>query len=248
MAQEQAKQLLQQGIAAARGGQADVARQLFRQAARFDPRNEAAWQWLITVAEDNNERIFCLKQLLAINPQNDRARDALQRLSAEPAATTPAPAAAQPPQRPTPTGIGVPTLDDDQYARLQQAADDFLRRYNPEPVDRLNIQWAQKRKGRYGEGGATRLRRMSFAAAVLAVIVIVVGLAVLVNQVGLPGGGGDNEASVALTRIPTGTPLPGLTPMAGDQFATPFPSAMARPRWICFSRRVRRTGQLVIHP
>jgi tetratricopeptide (TPR) repeat protein len=228
MAQEQAKQLLQQGIAAARGGQADVARQLFRQAARFDPRNEAAWQWLITVAEDNNERVFCLKQLLAINPQNDRARDALQRLSAEPATPAPAPAAGEPEQRSAPTGIGVPALDDDKYARLQQAADDFLRRYNPEPVDRLNIQWVQKRKGRYGEGGATRLRRMTYAAAVLLVLIAVGGLVFLVNQVGLPGSSsGGNEVSLALTRIPTGTPLPGLTPMAGDEFATPFPSAMA---------------------
>ncbi len=233
MAQEQAKQLLQQGIAAARGGQADVARQLFRQAARSDPQSEAAWQWLITVAEDNNERIFCLKQLLAINPQNERARDALQRLNAEPVAPsavpTAAPAAAQPQpqQRQPPAGIGVPTLDNEKYTRLQQAADDFLRRYNPEPVDRLNIRWTQKRKRRYGEGGATRLRQMMYAAAVLFIIVAAGAIVFLVSQVGLPGGGEGDKVSEALTRIPTGTPMPGLTPMVGDVSPTPFPTEMA---------------------
>jgi tetratricopeptide (TPR) repeat protein len=229
MAQEQAKQLLQQGIAAARGGQADMARQLFRQAARLDPRNEAAWQWLITVAEDNNERVFCLKQLLVINPQNERARDALQRLGAESAAPAATPTAQQQPARQAPVGISVPILDDDKYARLQQAADDFLRRYNPEPVDRLNIEWVQKQRGRYGEGGATRLRRVMYVAAALLVVVLGGGLIFLVSQVGLPGGGGGEKVAILSTRVPTGTPLPGLTPMVGDLTPTPFPEQMSVP-------------------
>jgi hypothetical protein len=229
MGQEQAKQLLQQGIAAARGGQADMARQLFRQAARLEPRNEAAWQWLITVAEDNNERSFCLKQLLAINPQNERAREALQRLSAEQPGQ-PAAAAAQPrpERRQTPPGITVPILDDDKLARLQQAADDFLRRYNPEPADRLNIRWVHKQKRRYGEGGATRLRRTMYAAAILLIVVLVGGLMMVASNVGLPGSGG-KESALLSTRIPSLTPTLTLTPTIGGPTPTPFPATMDVP-------------------
>jgi Flp pilus assembly protein TadD len=56
MGQEQAKQLLQQGIAAARAGQTEHARNLLRQAARLDPQNETTWIWLTSVAADINER------------------------------------------------------------------------------------------------------------------------------------------------------------------------------------------------
>lgn len=229
MAQEQATQMLQQGIAAARAGQADAARQLFRQAARLDPRNEAAWQWLITVAEDNNERIFCLKQLLSINPQNERAREALQRLGTEAAAPAAAPAVPQqqrPATPPPPPGtISVPVLDDDKYTRLQQAADDFLRRYNPEPVDRLNIRWVQKQRGRYGEGGATRLRRAMYATAALVLVVLVGGVIFLASQVDLPFVEGTESAQRA-TRIPSLTPTLTLTPTMGGPTPTPFPDSM----------------------
>jgi tetratricopeptide (TPR) repeat protein len=230
MGQEQARQLLQQGIAAARGGQADMARQLFRQAARLEPRNEAAWQWLITVAEDNNERSFCLKQLLTINPQNERAREALQRLSVEqPGQPAAAPAAQQRPERrQTPPGITVPILDDDKHVRLQQVADDFLHLYNPEPVDRLNISWTQKQKGRYGEGGATRLQRTMYGAAALLIVVLVGAFVVLIRNVGLPVGGG-KESALLPTRVPSLTATLTLTPTIGGPTPTPFPATMDVP-------------------
>ena len=73
MSTDQAKQLLQQGIAAARAGQSGQARQLLQEAVRRDPRNEAAWLWLSSVAKDPPERIFCLKKVLEINPANENA-------------------------------------------------------------------------------------------------------------------------------------------------------------------------------
>lgn len=73
MSNEQAIQVLQQGIAAARAGQQPQARQLLQEAVKRDPRNEVAWLWLSSVAKDNTERAFCLRQLLAINPNNENA-------------------------------------------------------------------------------------------------------------------------------------------------------------------------------
>src|ERR1041384_4322608 len=91
MANEQAKQLLQQGIAAARAGQKAQARKLLQEAVKRDPRSESAWLWLSSVAQDDQERAFCLKQLLSINPNNEHAIKGLRQLgiSAQPQPGTP---------------------------------------------------------------------------------------------------------------------------------------------------------------
>src|SRR5512146_2564904 len=95
MANEQAKNLLQQGIAAARAGQPAQARQLLQEAVKRDPRSEPAWLWLSSVAKDYQERIFCLKQLLAINPNNENAIKGLKQLGVGAAgAAAPSPSAA----------------------------------------------------------------------------------------------------------------------------------------------------------
>src|SRR5438874_8777010 len=96
MANEQAKQILQQGIAAARAGQQTQARQLLQEAVRRDPRSEAAWLWLSSVAKDNQERIFCLKQLLSINPSNENAIKGLKQLGVSVESATQAPASTVP--------------------------------------------------------------------------------------------------------------------------------------------------------
>src|SRR5258708_31476659 len=80
MSNEQAKQVLEKGIAAARAGQNAEARRLLQEAVKRDPRSESAWLWLSSVAKDDKERIFCLKQLLAINPDNENAIKGLRQL------------------------------------------------------------------------------------------------------------------------------------------------------------------------
>lgn len=76
--------LLRQGIAAARAGQPDVARQFIAKALQLDPRNEQAWLWLSSVAQSDEERIQILQQLLKINPANEHALKGLQALGALP--------------------------------------------------------------------------------------------------------------------------------------------------------------------
>ena len=80
MSSEQAKELRRQGIAAAKAGQKDQARQLLQQSLRIDPGSEAAWLWLVSVSRDQRERLFCLNKLLEINPNNEMAHQSLQQL------------------------------------------------------------------------------------------------------------------------------------------------------------------------
>lgn len=80
MASEQAKELRKQGIAAAKAGQKDQARQLLQQALRLEPGSEVAWLWLASVARDRRERLLCLDKLLDINPNNEMGLQSLQAL------------------------------------------------------------------------------------------------------------------------------------------------------------------------
>lgn len=216
MAQEQARQLLQKGIAAAQAGNRDVARQMLQQTIRLDPENETAWLWLSSVARDNKERIFCLKRLLAINPQNEHAIRGLQRLGIEPTET---PSSA-------PSSV-VPTLPEDKHTRLQQEAEEFLRHFNPEPVDQLGIQWVRKQKRRFGEGGAKRLQRTLYAVAAL-VVIVVVGL-VVATLLNVDILGEEGDAVAYATRVPSLTPTLTLTPTQGGPTPTSFPEQMAVP-------------------
>ncbi|MFN7209241.1 MAG: hypothetical protein ACK4P1_02470, partial [Aggregatilineales bacterium] len=88
MANEQAGQLLQQGIAAAKAGQREEARRLLREAIRRDAANETAWLWLSGVANTDEERIFCLMKILEINPGNQNALKGLAKLGVKPPSST----------------------------------------------------------------------------------------------------------------------------------------------------------------
>jgi tetratricopeptide (TPR) repeat protein len=219
MAQEQALQFLQQGIAASRSGNPDQARELFQQAVRLDPQNETIWLWLASVARDDKERFFCLKQLLTINPQNEFALKGMQALGVKAAPET---VQAAP-------STSVPVLSDEKYSRLQQMLDDFLRHYSPQPVDRLMIQWGHKPKGRYSEGGGKRLQRTFYVAAALVTLVVVAGIALIAVGAGSMLGGESTKVAVHSTRAATSTATPTLTPTLGGASPTPFPNPMAIP-------------------
>lgn len=99
MAEEQVQKLLQAAAQAARSGNKDQARKAFLYVLKLQPENEAAWLGLVTVAQDKKEQLAALKKVLEINPNNQRAQEALRRLMPEKPAPAPPPT---PPITPAP--------------------------------------------------------------------------------------------------------------------------------------------------
>ncbi|MBP8973715.1 MAG: hypothetical protein KBH93_07540 [Anaerolineae bacterium] len=218
MGQESLNQLLHQGIAAARSGQRDAARSILQNVVRTDPRNEIGWMWLSSVASDDSERLFCLKKLLEVNPQNEFALKGLRALGAEPG-------------RQGSEAVGgatVPTLDEGKYARALQAVDDFLRGYDPQPTSTREASWTHKRRGRYAESGAARLRQVMIAAALVVLVALVAGGFFVIQATGILEGKGQQVGQIN-TRVPSLTPRPTLTPTLGGPTPTDFPLTMAVP-------------------
>ncbi len=77
------KELLRQGVEAARAGDRATARGFFEQVTEQDENNERGWFWLATVVDTDEERRICLTNVLRINPDNEKARQALEKLDAK---------------------------------------------------------------------------------------------------------------------------------------------------------------------
>jgi tetratricopeptide (TPR) repeat protein len=95
--------LLQEGIAAARAGQRERARDLLLQVIAQDENVEAAWLWLSGVVDDAEERQICLENVLALNPDNAAAKKGLAWIAAQnlpPPVQPVAPSYAEPPAPP----------------------------------------------------------------------------------------------------------------------------------------------------
>ena len=75
------EELLHMAIKAAKSGQRDGARMLFRQLYGRDKRNETVLLWLARVARSQKERIQWLERVLELNPENEAATKALQRMN-----------------------------------------------------------------------------------------------------------------------------------------------------------------------
>jgi tetratricopeptide (TPR) repeat protein len=81
-------ELLRQARAAIQEGHRARARALLRQVTATDPLNEVAWLWLGHIAEAWEDQVAALDNVLAINPNNAKARERLEQLQQ----TRPAPA------------------------------------------------------------------------------------------------------------------------------------------------------------
>ncbi len=73
--------LLQQGVIAYKEGKRDEARKCFIAVIKQNQDNERAWQFMYNLANDDKERLSCLKQILRINPQNEKAQQLLDNLT-----------------------------------------------------------------------------------------------------------------------------------------------------------------------
>lgn len=76
------EQILQMGIKAAKQGNRQGARVLFRQVLDDDNRNDRAWVWMASVAENKAKQRQYLETALRINPNNSAARKAIQKMAA----------------------------------------------------------------------------------------------------------------------------------------------------------------------
>ena len=76
--------LLEKGIIAARNGNPTEAKGYLVQVLQQDSNNEQAWLWMSEVVDTIGEQIACVEQVLQINPGNQTARLALQKLKSQP--------------------------------------------------------------------------------------------------------------------------------------------------------------------
>lgn len=77
------KQLLREGIDAVRDGDRATARDRFEQVTELDENNERAWFYLAQVVDTDDEKRTCLKNVLVINPNNEKARQQMDKLDAK---------------------------------------------------------------------------------------------------------------------------------------------------------------------
>ncbi len=248
MASEQAKDLRKRGIAAAKAGEKDQARQLLQQSLRIDPGSEAGWLWLATVAKDQREKMVCLYKLLEINPNNEVGLQSLQQLgltwddlaqqfggksAAKSPSQTPSTVASRQPEAmpPVQQAPGVPVPDAGRLAQAQSEAEAIAREYLA-PLDGYSdIQWVRKNKGRAGERDAAVLRLYMAGGAVgILALLLVIGFVVVSNNPELRGIVFAPTWTLSPTPVPptlTFTPTAGVTPTASPTPAltyTPSPT------------------------
>lgn len=78
--QIQVSEWLRDGIAAAKAGRRDAARDLLMRVLEVNERSEQAWLWLSGVVDTDEDRLICLENVLALNPDNVQARAGLRVL------------------------------------------------------------------------------------------------------------------------------------------------------------------------
>ena len=222
MASDQAKELRKQGIAAAKAGQVDQARQLLQQSLRIEQQNEASWLWLVSLAKDQREKMFYLNRLLEINPNNDMGLQALKSLgmTREQLTGQVSSLPSRPDNRATLAASsqtpGIPIPDAQRINQLQDEVDAMLREYLASRETPPTIQWVQKTSGRAGERDIWGLRGViAGGVAVSIVVLLLVGYGIIWNTPALRGIVFVPTPTLTYTPRPptaTATATPGDTP------------------------------------
>ncbi|NPA72175.1 MAG: tetratricopeptide repeat protein [Gammaproteobacteria bacterium] len=85
----QERQLLSQGITAAKQGRKKDAIALFKQVLKINPRNVHAWLWIGYLVEDAQAREYCARKVLEIEPYNQYAIRMLPNADLQPESRQP---------------------------------------------------------------------------------------------------------------------------------------------------------------
>ncbi|MBW7846427.1 MAG: zinc ribbon domain-containing protein [Bacteroidia bacterium] len=72
---------LENGIAAAKAGNKQLAMDYLKQAITEDPRNVTAWLWVSSLVDNTERKIFCYQKVLAIDPTNKYALQGMNAIS-----------------------------------------------------------------------------------------------------------------------------------------------------------------------
>jgi tetratricopeptide (TPR) repeat protein len=76
--------MFQEAMTAIRQGERSRARDLLTRLIKLDRNQARFWLWMSTVVETERERVFCLKEVLRIDPKHDEARRGLILMGAAP--------------------------------------------------------------------------------------------------------------------------------------------------------------------
>ena len=102
--------MVREGINAFKAGRKDESRALLLKATELDQYNEQAWLWLSGLMDTPEDQRTCLENVLAINPNNERASQGLAYLTGgQPATSDPSPFSASPPSTYGPPPSSAPT-------------------------------------------------------------------------------------------------------------------------------------------
>jgi len=74
---------IEKAVAAYKEGNSELSRKLIMSALKQDPKNALAWILLCKVANNMQERIYALKRVLEIDPENQKARRLLEKYQEE---------------------------------------------------------------------------------------------------------------------------------------------------------------------
>jgi hypothetical protein len=77
------KEMLANGIAAAKSGKMEEAQEWLIKLLQIDRYNEQAWLWLSGTADNDQDRLDCMQEILKINPNNALAQRGLAALQAK---------------------------------------------------------------------------------------------------------------------------------------------------------------------
>lgn len=83
--------LLQAGLTAARAGDMETAAALFARVVKLDPKSEQGWLGLGFCFSDQKKRQYCFRRVIAINPGNPQAKQALELIEDSLSPPTPVP-------------------------------------------------------------------------------------------------------------------------------------------------------------
>jgi len=115
LANQNVQAKLREGIEAARRGDKIAARRLLQQVLLADKNNEIALMWMASVADALEDRRAYLQRALQLNPNNERAREAITRLGGTPPPMPSSPGAA--PRREFPSSSFAPSRSSGNTSR-----------------------------------------------------------------------------------------------------------------------------------